>query len=141
MIKGLKDKSVNSLKLTHYIILFIIIYISDDTFNFGTNENYAYLLAEYVVYLLLTLYLLSVTNLKFLTILTKSSLVFYLIVFFIIMTSFYNFDVSGGYIYQIWLFFLALLAVNFYSSKQFIYVYLKIVYILSFISLIIFIHI
>lgn len=139
MIKGLKDKSVNSLKLTHYIVLLIIIYISDDTFNFGTNENYTYLLAKYIVYLLLTLYLLSVTNLKFLTILTKSSLVFYLIVFFIIITSFYNFDVSGGYIYQIWLFFLACLVINFYSQKQFIYIYLKLVYILSFISLFIFI--
>lgn len=139
MIKGLKDKSVNSLKLPHYIVLLIIIYISDDTFNFGTNENYTYLLAKYIVYLLLTLYLLSVTNLKFLTILTKSSLVFYLIVFFIIITSFYNFDVSGGYIYQIWLFFLACLVINFYSQKQFIYIYLKLVYILSFISLFIFI--
>ncbi|WP_276382071.1 hypothetical protein [Flavobacterium sp. H4147] len=139
MIKGLKDKSISNLKFSHYIVLFIIIYISDDTFNFGTNENYVYLLAKYIIYLLLTVYLLSVTNLKFLTTLTKSSLVFYLIVFFIILTSFYNFDISGGYVYQIWLFFLALLVVNFYSSKQFIYVYLKIVYTLSFVSLLIFI--
>lgn len=135
MVKEIK----NSLTLSHYVILLIVIYISDDTFNFGTNENYVYLIIKYIVYFFLTLYLVLTSNLKFLTVLSKSLIVFYLIVFFVFMTAFFNLDLSGGYVYQIWLFFLGLLIVNFYSHKQFLMIYSKVVYYISLISLIIFI--
>jgi hypothetical protein len=139
MVKELNNEIKNSLTLAHYAILLIVIYISDDTFNFGTNENYIYLIIKYIVYFFLTRYLLISSNLKFLTVLSKSLIVFYLIVFFVFMTAFFNLELSGGYIYQIWLFFLGLLIVNFYSYKQFLMTYSKIVYYISLISLIIFV--
>lgn len=139
MIDKIEKKNNDPTSLVHYIIFLIVIFISDDTFNFGTNENVFYFIIKYVVYFFLTLYLLSSSNLKFLVILTKSSLVFYLLVLSIFLTGLLNFDISGGYIYQIWLFFLGFLIVNYYSYKKFIDIYLQLIYLLSFISLIIFI--
>ncbi|WP_427875241.1 hypothetical protein [Flavobacterium sp. MMS24-S5] len=139
MINIKNKESDDQTNWMHYLIFFIVIFVSDDTFNFGTNENLVYIAVKYLIYLLLTVYLLTISNLKFLTILTKSSLVFYFIVFSVFITVFLNYDFSGGYVYQIWLFFLALIIVNFYSYKNFIDVYLKLIYILSLISLIIFV--
>lgn len=121
-----------------YFVLFIVIFISDDTFNFGTNENVAYLIAKYIVYFFLTIYLLTNSNLKFLTVLTKSSLIFYSIIISVLITSFLNFNISGGYVYQIWLFLLGILIVNFFAQKQFVDIYIRYVYILSVISLVVF---
>lgn len=133
---GIKIKENYSLK--YYVIIFIVIFISDDSYNFGTNENFIYLAIKYIVYLFLTIYLLTNTNLKFLTILTKSSLVFYSVVFSILMTAFFNLELSGGYIYEIWLFLLGFLIVNFYSHQQLIDIYLKVMFTLSVISLFVF---
>jgi len=139
MVKEINNEIKTSLTLAHYVILLIVIYISDDTFNFGTNENYMYLIIKYIIYFFLTLYLIVASNLKFLTIFSKSLVVFYLIVFFVFMTSFFNLDLSGGYVYQIWLFFLAILIVNFYSHKEFVMTYSKLIYFISLISLLIFV--
>jgi hypothetical protein len=121
-----------------YIIFFIIIFISDDTFNFGTNENVTYLIVKYIIYFFLTIYLVTNSNLRFLTVLTKSSLIFYSIIISVLITSFFNFNISGGYVYQIWLFLLGILIVNFFTQKQFVDIYLRYIYVLSVISLIVF---
>lgn len=121
-----------------YFIFFIVIFISDDTFNFGTNENIAYLIAKYIIYFFLTIYLVANSNLRFLIVLTKSSLVFYSIIISVLLTSFLNFNISGGYFYQIWLFLLGILIVNFFTQKQFVDIYLRCVYVLSIVSLIVF---
>ncbi|MEO7975785.1 hypothetical protein [Flavobacterium sp.] len=121
------------------IVFFIIIFISDDTYNFGSNENFVYIFAKYIIYFILTIYLLSKIGLKSITFFTRGILVFFLIMISILITSFFNFDISGGYIYQIWLFLLGFLLVNFYSYKQFIYLYSKFIYVLAVISLIAFV--
>ncbi len=135
----ISSKMLNQSNWIQYIIFFIVIFISDDTFNFGTNGDFTYFIFKYLVYFFLTVYLLTNSNLRFLTVLTKSSLVFYLVVLSILLSAFFNFDLSGGYIYQIWLFLLAFLIVNFFTSKQFVDVYIKYIYFLSVVSLIVFV--
>jgi len=125
--------------LKYYVIFFIIIFISDDTFNFGTNNNFVYIIIKYVLYLILTVYLLLKSNLSFLIKVTKSSLVFYAILLSISGTIFFNFDISGGYIYQFWLLFLGFSIANFFSNEQFIDVYLRFLYVLTYLSLGVFI--
>jgi len=139
MIKKRDNQIMNQSIWIHYLVFFIVIFISDDTFNFGTNENFAYLIIKYIVYFFLTMYLFANSNLKFLTVLTKSSLLFYSVAFSVLITAFFNFEFSGGYVYQIWLFLLGFLIVNFYSHEKFIDVYLKFIYIFSIISLVVFV--
>lgn len=137
------DKKNNDIQRTisikYFIVFFIIIFISDDTFNFGTNQNSIYIGIKYCIYLFLTIYLLYKTDLKCLFVITKSSLVYYLIAISILLTACFNLEISGGYIYQIWLFTLGFLIVNFFSHTNFIDVYVKIIFWLSLGSLIIFI--
>jgi len=138
MHTSLVENSKEKYSLKYYIIFFVIIFISDDTYNFGTNENTFYLLFKYFVYLFLTLYLVGSMNLKFLTVSTKSSLGFYLAAFLILTTAFFNIEFSGGYVYQIWVFFLGFLISNFLSYKQFLDIYLKFIYGISIISILVF---
>lgn len=139
MIVSEHKNSVNNSSIVLYSIFFIVIFISDDTFNFGTNGDFTYFIFKYLVYFFLTLYLLMNSNLRFLTVLTKSSLVFYMVVLSVLLTAFFNFDLSGGYVYQIWLFLLGFLIVNFFTPKQFVDVYIKYIYFLSVVSLIVFV--
>ena len=133
------SKMLNQSNWIQYVIFFIVIFISDDTFNFGTNGDFTYFIFKYLVYFFFSLYLLMNSNLRFLTVLTKSSLVFYMVVLSVLLTAFFNFDLSGGYVYQIWLFLLGFLIVNFFTPKQFVDVYIKYIYFLSVVSLIVFV--
>jgi hypothetical protein len=123
----------------HYAVFFVIIFISDDTFNFGTNENYIFFLVKYIIYFILTLFLLVCFNFKYIKTLTKSSLLLALIGISIVLTSFFNLDFSGGYLYQLWLFILGFLIVFSFSNQNIVDVYLYLVYWLSVVSLLIFI--
>ena len=61
-----------------------------------------------------------------------------LYLFSVFITSLFNFNISGGYVYQIWLFLIGILIVNFFTQKQFLDIYIRYVYILSVISLVVF---
>jgi hypothetical protein len=139
MTNKIENKRSESVSWIYYFIFFIVIFISDDTFNFGTNENVTYVILKYIVYFILTFYLLIDSRLKIVINLTKQSLFFYMLAFAILVSAAYNLDISGGYVYQIWLFLMGYLIVNYYSQHKFIEVYLKLIYILSIISLIVFV--
>jgi hypothetical protein len=123
----------------NYVIFFVVIFISDDTFNFGTNENTSFLYIKYFSYLFLTIYLLVISDFKSIIRLTISSLVLLLVLFAILSTAIFNIDFSGGYVYHFWLFFLSFLIVNQIKHQEFIDAYLKFIFIISIISLIVFI--
>lgn len=133
------NKTNSKIDKISFIVFFIAIFISDDTFNFGTNDNYLYFIFKYLVYFLLTFYLIIKSNFKFFSILTKGSITFYFLVFSVLLTLLMNLDFSGGHIYQIWLLFLAILIVNHFTVSQFIYTYQLFIYFLSIISLLVFI--
>ena len=131
MTNKIENKRSESVSWIYYFIFFIVIFISDDTFNFGTNENVTYVILKYIVYFILTFYLLIDSRLKIVINLTKQSLFFYMLAFAILVSAAYNLDISGGYVYQIWLFLMGYLIVNYYSQHKFIEVYLKLIYILK----------
>ncbi|MDB5288272.1 MAG: hypothetical protein JWR05_3221 [Mucilaginibacter sp.] len=124
---------------TFALIFFIVIFISDDTFLFGTNDSIVFICFKYVTYLFLSVYLLAHSNLKSLVFLTRSSLILYLIIISVFITVLLNVDFRGGYVYQVLVIFLAYLISNYIPSKELVRLYIKYIYVLSIISIIVFI--
>lgn len=118
-------------------LLFIIIFISNDTFTFGTNEDSKYIIFKYVVYFLLTFFLLIKSNIKIITL--KSTLYLYLIIISIFLTSLIHLDFRGGYVYQFWIVLLAFLIAKSLSIEEFSVMFNKFIFILSIISILVFI--
>ena len=92
---------------------------------------------KYVVYLIVTLGLLINLNLK----IFRSNGVYFLcvIVASILLTSLSHLDFAGGYIYQIWIVFLAFLITQFLGFEIFINIFKKYVFVLSFLSIFVFV--
>lgn len=131
----LKDKR----NYDYLVILFIVIFISDDTFTFGTNQNFGYILFKYGIYFFLTSYLLVRNKLKIYLIPTKGNLALCAIGISVLLTAVLNFDLTGGYIYQIWLALLAFLITQYIPSRELARIFIKYIYVLSLISIVVFI--
>jgi hypothetical protein len=132
------DKVVKMSNYSFGLIFFVVIFISDDTFTFGTNESVGYIILKYVIYLLLITYLLGYSNLKSLTYLNTGNLVLCLILLSIFIAMLFNLDFRGGYIYQFVIIFSAFLINNYMPSKNLVKIFTKYIYILSIISLVVF---
>ena len=127
----------NKLSYMPPLLLFIIIFISNDTFAFGTNADIKYIIFKYAVYFLLTFFLLIKSNIKIFTL--KSTLYLYLIIISIFLTSLLHLDFRGGYVYQFWIVLLAFLIAKSLSIEEFSAMFNKFIFILSIISILIFI--
>lgn len=121
-----------------HIVFFLIIFVSDDTFTFGTNSIFSFILFKYLIYLILTIFLIYKVNKQVLIIPTKSNIMLLFCIFAVFLTAALNLDITGGYIYQIWLIFLAFLITQLFSSKDIIFAYCRFVYFLSIVSLVVF---
>ena len=119
------------------LLLFIIIFISNDTLTFGTNEDNKYIIFKYIVYFLLTFFLLIKSNIKIITL--KSTLYLYLIIISIFLTSLIHLDFRGGYVYQIWIVFLSFLIAKSLNIEEFSVMFNRFIFILSIISILVFI--
>lgn len=115
----------------------LVIFISDDTIAFGTNVNSGYLMFKYMVYLIVTLGLMVNLKLK----IFRSNGFYFLcaIVSSIIFTSLSHLDFVGGYIYQIWIVFLAFLIAQFLDFEVFTYFFKKYIFVLSLLSVLVFV--
>lgn len=118
-------------------LLFVIIFISDDTLSFGSNANKLFMYFKYAVYCLLILWLLIRFGIK--KNVPQSTLYLLAIIIAIFSTALANFDFRGGYGYQIMVITLAFLIVNFFNFKQFLKIYSQYIFILSVISILVFI--
>lgn len=119
------------------LLLFIIIFISNDTLTFGTNLDSKYIIFKYIVYFLLSFYLLIKFNIKIFSL--KSTLYLYLIIISIFLTSLLHLDFRGGYVYQIWIILLAFLIAKSLSIEEFSVIFNRYIFILSIISILVFI--
>lgn len=119
------------------LLLFIIIFISNDTFTFGTNADSKYIMFKYIVYFLLTFFLLIKSNIKIITL--KSTFYLYLIFISILLTLLIHLDFRGGYVYQIWIILLAFLIAKSLSIEEFSVMFNRYIFILSIISILVFI--
>lgn len=127
-------------KKTNYLSFFllgILIYISDDTILFGTNVNADYLAFKYLVYLVVLLVLLVKLKID----IFKSGNVYFLCAIFasVVFTSLFNLDFSGGYVYQVWIVFLAFLLAQYLDFSEFADIFKKYIFVLSLFSILIFV--
>lgn len=120
----------------HFILLLIMIFISDDTITFGPTEDKSLLFVKYVVYLLLLIILpLTIKSPIFSINIFKYPII---IVSTIIISAITNYDITGGYVYQIWVVTLAYFIVNKIDLADFARLFNKIMYLLCIVSLVIF---
>jgi len=118
-------------------LLFIIIFISDDTLTFGTNANKLFIYFKYLIYFLLMLWLLNRFGIR--TIVPMSTIYLFAIIIAIFSTALVNFDFRGGYGYQIMTVTLAFLIAHFINHKQFLEIFSKYLFVLCIISILVFI--
>ena len=128
-------KNIAFYKKSSFIILFLFIFLSIETLLFGTNGNMNVLLVGYVGYFLLAIYLIFKHDWK---IKNKSFILLFLILMSLIG---FLFDVQQPlkYFYEIMIILMAYVYVNKYDLKEFKIQYVNLIYIISFISVVLFI--
>jgi len=113
-------------------LLLIIIWINEDTFMFGVNENYAFVASKFILYAVLIVFLLFKNFKRY----HLYSIIILLVLFcLILMTALINSDFSGGYIYQVMIFILSYLLVREINFKIFTKLFCIFIYYLSLISI------
>jgi hypothetical protein len=132
--KGLVRISSMSRNLVFFII-FVVIFISDDSLLFGTNENSLFIAFRYILYLGILLYL----NIKYGFKIDRRLLMPLILIFLsFLITMVINTDYRTGYYLEFLVVFLAAIISNRISFKDFTYYFSKIVSVLAGISIIIF---
>lgn len=112
-----------------------MIFISDDSLLFGTNQNMAFIIFRYILYLGILIYLTLKSGFK----IDKRLLVpLILILISILVTMLINLDISPGYFLEFMVVLLAAFISNRIKFRDFAFHFNKIVYVLSAISLVVF---
>ncbi len=114
----------------------LIIFISDDTLTFGTNENVGFIAVKLFFYLISIFYLLMMINIRLIT--SPSSIYLILISVLISLTAVMNLDFRGGYIYQLIIILISFLLAEYLDFESFARSFNKLMYVLSIISLIVY---
>jgi hypothetical protein len=118
-----------------FFIVFVVIFISEDSLLFGTNRNIAFLVFRYLLYFGILMYL----AIKFGFRIDKKLLIpLSLILISFLATMIINMDFRTGYFIEFMVVLLASLISNRIKFKDFAFYFNKIVYVLSAVSLIIF---
>lgn len=116
-----------------YILLIILIWISDDSFMFGVNDNNKYIISKYVLYIFLIIWL-SFRNIK---LISKNNIILLVSIFILIIgTALFNMEFTGGYIYQCITIYLSFLIAKEIDFKLFSNIFCKLMYIVAIISLV-----
>jgi hypothetical protein len=123
---------INNMHIKHLLLVFLIIYISDDSYLFGsTGPDYIFSNIKYVFYIMLILGNIK-WNFKYDVVWLS------LLLSLIALTSIVNIDIRGGYIYQAMVITLAYLLVKKISITKFVQLFNKHIYVLGSLSLITF---
>lgn len=119
-----------------YILIFLFIYISDDTLLFGTNDNSSFVDFKYM-FVMAAAVLLTVVNIFMKRELDKKTVIFFVfLVMLIFLSMAVNNDVRLGYFYKICLLLYGLAIVQIIPFKDFAAVFNKIMSFLAIASLI-----
>ncbi len=120
----------------HYLLIFLFIYISDDTLLFGTNANEAYTSFKYLFVMGAAVLLTIVNILKGRRIPVRAFSTLLLMIFLIFITMIVNEDVRLGYFYKICLLLYGLAITQIMELKEFAIIFNKIITILAVASLV-----
>lgn len=116
-----------------YLLLPLIIYVSDDTVLFGTNINDTYIYAKYFI----LLYVFSLLFLKKITCLNTRQFRYCLFMsMIIIFSSILNDDLRLGLVYKCLLLLLACTYASKISIQRFAYSFINFIYAIAFISVV-----
>ena len=118
-----------------YLLMFIIIYVSDDTYLFRASGDFeVFTKLKYAIYSLLTFFMFF----KYSKLLKQSNVLLLLLVIgLIVFTSVIRMDFRGGYIFQILTIILSLFLVKKIEFPVFVYLYCKFMYFFAITSLLI----
>lgn len=118
-----------------FSVLLIMMLVSDDTITFGITESSFLFVLKCLVYLMLLFCMLLFTKT---TLIIKNAWPLLLIIVSITLASLANSDVTGGYLYQIFIVLLSFLIVNSIEINIFLSIYSKMLYFLSTISIVLY---
>ena len=117
-----------------FVIVFILIFISEDTVTFGTNMDPRFIVFRYIVYFSMTLFFLF--KVRYNTVMLPKTTFYAIVVFLsLLATIFANQYMTGGYVMQLWIVVLAVLIVKYVDFDDFCALFSKIMFYLSVISL------
>ncbi|WP_320018346.1 hypothetical protein [Labilibaculum manganireducens] len=120
-------------KIAIYFLLFVIVYISDDTLLFGTSSDvYMYSKFKYLLYYLLTVVL--IINVRRIS--KSNAILLMTLVTLIAITSISNSDFRGGYVYQTLIIVLSFLLVKKINFSVFAATYCRYIYLFGIASLV-----
>lgn len=121
-------------KKISFFIIFIIIYVSNDTLLFGTNKNPFFFYLQFVFLISAMVPLIFVRHS-----IQKNQIVLVIaFVFLNIGTMLVNFEIDIKYLYEIFVYVLSFLLVVSLDFDVFVYQYKKVMYILSVFSIVLF---
>lgn len=127
-----KFKNSSFRLIVNYIVLYLIIYISDDAFLFGTNKNSLFLILKVVFYIvLIILNIILINKYKQLSI-----TILLLLILNIIFTSIANNDFSLGYFYQCITLILGFLITQKFSFDHFFKAFFNVILTISSLSIV-----
>ncbi len=120
----------------YYILIFLFIYISDDTLLFGTNIEKSFIDAKYI-FIMVAAVALTLYNFLHQRALNGRTFYFLISLVLLIMISMVvNHDVRLGYFYKICLLLYAFAIIQIMNFREFAEVFNRVVYLLAFASLI-----
>lgn len=125
-----KNNNANS-RFWLNLSVFIMLYISQETLIFGTNESQIYLYAQYAILFVLFIFMALSLN-KGIQI--NKILVVIVLIFLSLMSAIVNADLNNKYFYEFFLLVFALIFTTKYSLKDFIESFSLIIYILAILS-------
>lgn len=134
-------KKNSGYELSAVLVLFIVFFISDDTLTFGTNINQVFILGKYLIYTIASIVLFVSLNFgKKIALYSEREIAIIILLFAsFALTVFYNVDFRTGYFLQLVTLILSILIAKFLDFSKFIQYYQKGLYLLSVISIIVFV--
>lgn len=119
-----------------WLLIFILIYVSNETLLFGTNENKFILTIHYIILLFVFLCLLTICGIHRLNLSSSGIYVNLLFIIFIILSGTVNIDINEKYIYEILIILIAWLFTEIIPSDIFVKNFINIMSLLGITSIV-----
>ena len=124
--------------LVHLFLVFMFIYISDDTVLFGTNANSGFVNGKYLFICGMSIVLFIYSFLKKPSVQTRVAFIFVILSVLILTTMFLNNDIRLGYFYKVALILYSIGLLRVLGFDELKDCFCKIIYVISAISLFLF---
>ena len=126
--------------LKNYLLIFFLLFFSDDTLLFGTNSNQDFIIFKYIIYIfVVSIYFFQHKSLAISKSLFRSLKVFIILLLIIFFSSLYNNDFMTGNLLALLVLITAIIYSQIFNFSVFREYYIRAIYFLSISSLFIYI--